>query len=224
MIRNVLLITILTLLCACSFLPMLNNGVENGENGKNGTHSTIRIVINGIDDDGVENIRDHISLSRSACTVPVDLLRPRINKAQTETTTALQAFGYYEANIALELLETEDCPTLNINVEPGRRMSVDDVKIEITGDAENDRLFMARLEKIPLNKGDPLNHGNYSKAKSLIESVATELGYLEGRFEHSVLTIDMENYAARISLIYNSGERYRLGEINLTQRNYVNLW
>lgn len=217
MIRNVLLITILTLLCACTFLPMLNNSAENGENGKNSTNSTIRIVVNGIDNDVVENIRDHISMSRSACTVPVDLLRPRINKARTETTTALQALGYYEANIALELLETEDCPTLNINVEPGRRMSVDDVKIEITGDAGNDRLFMARLEKIPLNKGDPLNHGNYSKAKSLIESVATELGYLEGRFEHSVLTIDMENYAARISLIYNSGERYRLGDIKLTQ-------
>lgn len=207
------------LLTGCSWIPFSNKdnkAVEENTN-QSTTEPTVNIIVTGVDDPVADNIRAHVGVSRSRCTIPVELLQRRAGKTQTEAAIALQAFGYYEAQTSISLSSTPDCPTARIDVKPGRRMQIKKVQLIIEGEADNDPEFEQMLRDLPLREGADLNHADYSSAKSLIESAAAELGYMEGRFVNAKLKIDMESYSAIAILQYQSGERYKLGDIRIFQ-------
>jgi len=207
------------LLTGCSWLPFFSKDNNSGEENINQstTEPTVNIIVTGVDDAVANNIRAHLGIARSRCTVPVELLQRRARKTQTEATVALQAFGYYEAQTSISFSSTPECHTAEINVEPGRRMQVKQIALNIEGEAANDPEFEQLLSDLPLREGADLSHGDYSSTKSLIESAAAELGYMEGRFVNSELKVDMESYSATAIIQYQSGERYKLGEIRINQ-------
>lgn len=219
MYRTLLLSLTLIYLTACSSIPFFGKDKENGNGDADAgeTEPVITVNVTGVDGPVAENIRAYSGLSRTRCTVPVELLKRRIRKTQEEASSALEAFGYYEAQTTINFTTEQDCPVATINVEPGRRMRVANVDLNIKGEAAEDPEFNQLLQNLPLQKGAGLNHGNYSSTKSQIESAAAELGYLEGRFVTSKLKIDMEDYFAEAIFQYQSGERYKLGEIRIDQ-------
>lgn len=59
-----------------------------------------------------------------------------------------------------------------------------------------------------------LHHGRYEAAKSLLQNMALERGYFDGQWlKHEVL-IDKDTQKAQVNLQYDSGERYKLGEVS----------
>ena len=217
--RTLLLSLLVIQLTACSSIPFLNknNNKTNGITDQRETVPTVNVTVEGVDDPVAGNIRAHVGISRSRCTVPVELLKHRTRKTLKEANQALQAMGYYEAETSIHFSSTDHCPYAVIKVVPGRRMQVSRVALKIEGEAADDPEFKQLLHDLPIHEGDDLNHGNYSRTKSLIESAAAELGYLDGRFVTSKLKIDMESYSAETILQYNSGVRYKLGEISIHQ-------
>jgi len=217
MSKHPLVILPLFFLTACAWLPFGQQATTaNGDDEKKNV-PLIGVVVNGVDEDIADNVRIHVGVAKNTCVTPVDLIKRRHKKLLLETTRALQAFGYYESQVSIHVIDSSGCPTVEINIEPERRMLFSTVDIVIVGSAENDPEFKRLTRDLPIEVGDALNHGSYSKTKDLIESVASELGYLDGRFTESILNIDMERYEAQVSLKYNSLERYRLGEIIIHQ-------
>lgn len=217
MYRTLLLLLILFHLAACSSIPFLGKD-KNGKNVEGQKKEpVVTVVVNGVDEPVARNIRAHVGLTRTRCSVPVDLLKRRSNKTREEARAALEAFGYYEAQTSVNFTVDNECPVAEINVEPGRRMKITRVDLVIEGEAADDSEFNNLLRDLPIEEGTDLNHGNYSNTKSQIESAAAELGYLDGRFTTSKLKINMDNYSADAVLHFQSGERYRLGEITINQ-------
>jgi translocation and assembly module TamA len=217
MFKSFLFLFLFLFLSGCSWLPFGRDDATKSTNGESANAPMVNIEINGVGELVADNVRIHIGISKKTCSLPFDLIKRLYKKTMAETNLALQAFGYYEAQVSLNVIDTPGCPTVEIDIAPGRRMLVSAVDIVIKGAASEDLEFKKLTRELPIKAGDVLNHGQYTETKALIESVAAELGYLDGRFTESILHIDMEKYEARVSLEYKSADRYKLGDINITQ-------
>jgi translocation and assembly module TamA len=218
MLRLLLVLIVVFCLSSCSYIPFLNKDQTKNGSGEQAIEEPMIIVdVIGVDDTVADNIRAHVGISSTRCSTSVNLLKRRNKKTLIEANSALQAYGFYEGQVDIEYSETPECPQAMFTVEPGRQMSVADIEIRIEGAANSDPDFQKLTRDIAIKEGESLNHDNYSKTKAMFESVAAELGYLDGRFTNSRLTVDMEKYEARVLLEYESGERYKLGSINIKQ-------
>ncbi len=214
--RLSLIVFFLSFLTACSYIPFF--GEDQAKNGEEVVEEpTVIVDVVGVDDAVADNIRAHVGISQNRCTTSVKLLKRRNKKTLLEAQSALQAFGLYEAKINISYSETPECPQATFTVEAGRQMSVAQVEIVIEGMAKSDLEFQKLTSDVAIKQGEPLNHEHYSDTKTTIESVAVELGYLDGRFTDTRLTVDMEKYEARVLLQYNSGDRYKLGKVTVKQ-------
>ena len=102
----------------------------------------------------------------------------RVAEAQAEK--AAQALGYYQAQIASEVLE-ETPPRLIISITPGEPVRLREVTLRIDGPANQLKAF--RLPKdAALKSGAVLNHGHYDAAKRRIQNQASRYGFFAGRF------------------------------------------
>lgn len=134
----------------------------------------------------------------------------RVAEAQAEK--AAQALGYYQAQIASEVLE-ETPPRLIISIAPGEPVRLREVTLRIDGPANQLKAF--RLpEDAALKSGAVLNHGHYDAAKRRIQNQASRYGFFAGRFTRQRLSIDPRAGVADIELVYASGPRYQLGAVS----------
>ncbi len=168
-----------------------------------------------------ENIRQHLTLADESCKTPMWRLHARLNDAENEIALAAQALGFYELQYEAELRNDKDCWGLDIKLTPGEPVRVKEVRIEINGQGGQDRVFQSLYDKPGIKIGNRLNHGSYEALKARFGTLASIHGYFDAEFEHSQISINTEERTAIIELIYNTGTRYRIGEINL-QHNILN--
>nr|WP_228260841.1 autotransporter assembly complex family protein [Marinobacter orientalis] len=147
-------------------------------------------------------------------------LRRYADTAEAQVENALRALGYYDPVIRWEVIEPsgeqEEPARLVLTVQPGEPVRVRSRKVEIEGPAREDSDFTASLPQKP-SEGDVLNHGEYNSLRQTIQNRASRLGYFDGRFTTRTLKVDPEKRVADITLIYRSGERYRLGEVSFRE-------
>lgn len=132
--------------------------------------------------------------------------------AETLAKQAAQALGYYQAQIRSEVI-ADDPPLLQIYVQRGEPVRLRSVDIRVQGPAATQPSFRVPSHE-DLQPGKALNHGTYEQAKSAISSQASRYGYFEGHFVAQRLLIDPNAGVADIELVYESGPRYRLGEVS----------
>jgi len=134
-----------------------------------------------------------------------------IYSAKDNTYNALQALGYYLSDITAKVDENPWKLVLSIRLnEPTLIKNID---INITGEAQNDSAFVTLLNNIDIQQGDKLNHGKYEAIKSTILSLALQRGYFDGTLIDSNITIKEDYQFADININYESGARYRFGEV-----------
>ena len=61
--------------------------------------------------------------------------------------------------------------------------------------------------------GTVLNHGDYDGFKKSLTSVALRKGYFDSEFNKSQLGVSLDRHQAFWDIDYNSGERYRFGQV-----------
>jgi len=123
------------------------------------TDASVRVSVNGVEGEVRDNVLAFIDAD-------VDLdseLAARFYQDRTrrQVQEALEALGYYQAAIALELEPVQGDWVLSADIEPGPRITVRAVAIRISGDAADDEAFAALRERLPLESGQGLDHGDY---------------------------------------------------------------
>nr|VFJ44190.1 MAG: autotransporter secretion outer membrane protein TamA [Candidatus Kentron sp. DK] len=109
----------------------------------------------------------------------------------------------------------EDCWSARFVIDPGQPTRVSKILVTIRGDAKDDPAFREILDALPIKEGDVLNHAHYDKIKDDIAGLAASLGYFNGRFVTHELRVDADALQADIHLVYDSGPRYRFGELDI---------
>lgn len=136
--------------------------------------------------------------------------------ARVQITQALEALGYYRYQINLQVIEG-DAAQLKVDIQLGEPVRLKDVSLKVSGSAKNQAGFTLPSTK-NLQIGQPLSHAAYEAAKKHFSDQAINYGYFAANFSQKTLKIDPKAGAATINLNFNSGPRYRFGEVKFDQQ------
>jgi translocation and assembly module TamA len=144
-----------------------------------------------------------------------DALRRYVSTARSQVSTALKALGYYSPDIEWEVTRPDGddaLAQLKLTVEPGEPVRVRSRTVEINGPGDDDPALTSGLPPRPA-VGDVLDHGQYSSLRQTIQNRARQRGYFNGRFETRLLEVDPDEKTADITLVFQTGPRFQLGEV-----------
>lgn len=177
----------------------------------------VRFEVEGAERALLDNLRSHLALAAEPCDAPSWRVRRLFARAERDLEPALQAFGYYRAEVekTLEPGEGDDCWQARIRIELGERVRVRSRVVEVEGDAADDPALAKLLDRLPLAQGSPLHHGRYEEIKASLREFAAARGYLDFRLQRHELRIYPDDAAAEIVIRADSGPRYRLGELRV---------
>lgn len=151
-------------------------------------------------------------------------LRRYAATAVSQASKAVRALGYYQPQIdwRVEEDEDEDGARLILTIQPGEPVRVTSRIVEIRGPAGADAKFTRELPDKPA-EGDILNHGEYATLRDTIQTRARQRGYFDGQFLEKSLRVNPETRTAEVTLIYDSGERYRLGAVSFEEGHWFEI-
>lgn len=173
----------------------------------------IDISVTGLAEDLQQNVLAHLSIARQKDSPRMtDYLVKRLaGKAKNEVRKALEPFGYYRPEVDLDLLQEEKVWRVEIDVNPGNPVVVDDVRVEISGPGSRDELLARAVRDFPLQKGEILNHQLYEQGKRNLIARANASGFLDADFSEYTILVNRETDTAEIILVLNSGQQYLFG-------------
>lgn len=163
-----------------------------------------------------ENIRQYLAIDNETCSAPLWRLKSLLVDAEDEIENGAEALGYYQLTFTTNLTQTNDCWQLRIQLTPGEQVKITELNLNIRGDGTEDENFKELFEKPNIRIGDSLHHGRYESLKNRISTLAASHGYFDGRFDVARIIVNAAENTASIELIYNTGTRYRIGEIRMT--------
>ncbi len=134
-------------------------------------------------------------------------------RAPGEIRAVLEPHGYYRARVHSELTHGEDGYYARYRVEPGEALRIGVLDVRVTGDGLTDPPIAALLADFPLRPGDVFEHERYETAKSRLTRLGAERGYLDATLTRHTVEVDLTAYTARVALHYDTGPRYRFGEV-----------
>jgi translocation and assembly module TamA len=183
--------------------------------------ANIEIDVRGVDDELRNNVLAYLSFDRyrKSESLSLDTLERLHNRVEREVAAALKPFGYYEPKTKSELQDLGSGNwRVNVTIDPGPPVIMDQVDIHLSGPGANDILFQRVLANPPLRKGDRLSHTAYEKIKGDLQRTASNYGYLDARMVKSELMVDPEGRKASAVLEMETGLRYRFGNTSIEQQ------
>lgn len=136
------------------------------------------------------------------------------DRAEDDIRRALEPFGYYHATVAASLERSGQGWVARYRIEKGPPVRITRAQLRIDGAGRHDPAFQEVLADSPLRKGEVLVQPSYEELKKRLELLATERGYFDARFTVHQILLNPAVNTADIELIYDTGERYRFGQVS----------
>ena len=174
-----------------------------------GATTTLKLSVVGIQGEQKKNVLAYLG----AAPESDENRRNFVVSARDKVESALQALGYYQPEIEIDLQRTEPKWRLSIVVNAGEPVRVRDINIQILGAAANDDNFTRLTSDIGFSSGDVLHHGRFESFRENVLSLGQRRGYLRGEIVASRIEVQVEAGTADVMLWYESGPRLRFGEI-----------
>jgi translocation and assembly module TamA len=179
----------------------------------------LTVEISGIQGEllgNVQSLTGIVTAARSKTVRPGHVYR-LFENAPEEIERALQPFGFYNPTVQSSL-DVESAPwKASFVVDAGAATLVERLDVRVIGEAEGDSAFQAALAHLQLAQGDTLNHPAYERAKTSLELLAANRGYLDAVWDSSLIRVDREQNRSEIVLHMMTGPRFRFGEVSIDQ-------
>jgi len=179
----------------------------------------VRVDIDGLDGPMQHNVRLALSL--------VDALDKEISPrrlayllrvAESEAKTALEPFGHYDAAITARYTTVgEAAIAVTYTIVPGEPVRVRHADVRITGAGSEDAALQRSLAGFVPGSGDVFNHAGYEASKLRVSRALSERGYFDAALGTHRVEINRTQRSADIDLAWDSGARYRMGEVRFVQ-------
>jgi translocation and assembly module TamA len=178
----------------------------------------LRVEVEGVKRDLERNIRSVLSLEQEdEDELNEERIRRLHARAPEEIGEALQPFGYYRPQVRSQLRQEGERWIARYEVDSGPPIKVASVAVRITGAGGDDSRFRQIAQEFPVSQGDVLFHPDYEKGKDELTDYAAESGYLDAAFQTSEVRVDLERYRADVVLHFETGPRYRFGDVRFNQ-------
>lgn len=140
---------------------------------------------------------------------------PRFRKdIQQAVITSLQALGYYEPDIEITADKNKPERVL-VRVKPGEPVRIRTLNLALNGEASTDPQFELLLSQLALQENQVFQHDIYEKTKASLLSLGLSRGYFDAQYTLHQVLVHPEDHAADVNLLFDSGPRYRFGELVL---------
>ena len=182
--------------------------------------ASITVEVHGVDDQVRTNVLAYLSFERykKSTDLSADTIERLHDRVEREVQSALRPFGYYEPKVHSELTNSGKGDwKVTIDIDPGEPVVVDSIDVRLQGAGQQDALFTRITDKLPVHRGDRLNHATYDNLKGELQRTAATFGYLDAKLTRSELNVDPAGHKATIALELQTGERYRFGPTNIKQ-------
>lgn len=157
------------------------------------------------------------SLRNLDCHSSPERIARFIDAAAAKLQEGAEAVGHYAARFNLTPARQADCLVLNIAVQPGEPVRVTRVEVQIGGEGAALPEFKSIAATPPYQRGDVLVHQRYEDFKSSLTRTANNLGFFDAKFLVREIRVDPAARQAEIRLHFDTGKRYRLGQVKVTQ-------
>lgn len=131
--------------------------------------------------------------------------------AESEARSALEPYGYYNAQVSGELNETGDSYVAVLHVVPGDPVTIGTLDISFDGDADGQAPVQKALRAFAPAKGQALDHAAYEKSKATVQAALFGSGYLDAELVTHQVEVTRSASTAEVHLAWKVGPRYRLG-------------
>ncbi len=143
-------------------------------------------------------------------------------------STSLQALGYYSAKVSASHAAYQQNNAIQLVVDAGRPTVIEDIELNITGDAEDSNEFRKIIPTLPIRRGQRLDHGNYERAKDMLYSHARNLGFFNAKFLKSQVLVRKKEHGAKIFIEFDSGARHTIESVTynteLFDKEFLTQW
>ncbi|HBN88905.1 MAG TPA: hypothetical protein DD408_07100, partial [Rheinheimera sp.] len=172
--------------------------------------SRLKLQVTGVKGALKDNVDIYLQKFREDDAIPGLSFHSELER---EVRTALEALGYYHSEILIEA--SADQPhTITLHVNAGEPVRIDTADIQLLGDAANDEEFLALRQQQAPAVGKVLHQGQYDGFKQALRHLALRKGYFDARFTESRLEVAAELNKAFVHLHFDSGTRYKFGEVS----------
>jgi translocation and assembly module TamA len=133
-------------------------------------------------------------------------------RAPAQIATALEPYGYYEANVTGELKETPEGWNAILTVKPGEPVTVAELDLKLEGQARELRSVRQALRAFQPKQGQPMNHDAYERGKAAIQAALFADGFLDAKLVTHRVEVTRSTHKAIVRLAWEPGQRYRIGK------------
>ncbi|WP_435951916.1 autotransporter assembly complex protein TamA [Dryocola sp. BD626] len=173
--------------------------------------ANVRLQVEGLTGELQKNVRAQLSTIQSDEVTPDRRFQARVDDA---IRGGLKALGYYEPTIDFDLLPPppKGRQVLKVKVQAGPPVLIGGTDVVLRGGAREDSDFLDLLHDRP-KIGTVLNHGDYESFKKSLTNTSVRKGYFDSEFRKSQLGVSLERRQAFWDIDYDSGQRYRFGDV-----------
>jgi len=149
----------------------------------------------------------------------VSRMRYMHRNAPEQIAEALRPYGYYRSTVESRLSDLGTKWQAVYRIKPGDRVRVKTASVEISGEGADDPEFaqIQNFAEQTIRSGQVLDQQLYENIKRNIQSTAAQRGFFDAEFVAQEILVDLESYTADVTLHFNTGDRYRIGEITVTE-------
>ena len=177
--------------------------------------TAVKIRIDGVEGELEAGVRNSLDLQhyleRDISPQQVERLYAKV---ESQAVIALQPYGYYHAHVTTELNRGVDTYEVVVHVTPGEPVKVTDLRVAVDGTANEVPAIQKAIQDFKPKVGERLEHGLYEGSKTNISAALQTNGYFDAQTERKRVEVLSSANAATIDLAWNSGERYRYGEVH----------
>nr|WP_193387552.1 autotransporter assembly complex family protein [Erwinia piriflorinigrans] len=178
--------------------------------------ANVRLQVTGLSGELEKNVRARLSTITGDEVSADGRFRSRVSEAVKE---GLKALGYYEPTIDFDLLPPPaggKRPLLLAKVSPGEPVKIAGETVILRGGARTDEDYRTLVNDGKPKLGSVLNHNDYDKFKSSLSNMALRKGYFDADYRKSQLGVSVERREAFWDIDYDSGQRYRFGDVSFS--------
>jgi translocation and assembly module TamA len=180
--------------------------------------ASLSVKVEGLEDEMLEAAYAGLALNQYVeRDVTSAQVRRLFARGEDELRETLEPFGYYEPRIDKKLEATADAFHVTFHVDPGEPVIVRRRNVVVEGEASRLESVQKAIDAAEPRIGERLDHAKYEESKERIESSLLAMGYLGAKPERRRVEVVKRARAATIDLEWQSGARYRFGDVRFSE-------
>ena len=186
----------------------------------------LRLRVSGISGELLANVQAALAPTERRQGAPLNAgkIRELQDQAELAIRRALEPFGHYLPQITSELSRPDQPGApwrAHFRIQAGPPIPIGAVDIDLRGDGRDDSALATLPAAVSLRAAATLDHSRYESAKRALLDQLRERGYLEARYLHHRVRVELARYRADIQLRIETGPRYVFGAVTFDQQRFA---